>query len=133
MVSMSTSSAPSTNLSTSAATLHPSSMPTSASSATTVFPAPPLPYSDDPFYAASAAALDYFDEYGNLGEPSRKRLFDNILDVMASPPRQTAYETFCSTRSNTTLLFTDYTTKFISFNWFPVYLLLALPFRSFIT
>ncbi|KAJ7241137.1 hypothetical protein C8J57DRAFT_1477963 [Mycena rebaudengoi] len=89
-VSMSTSSAPSINLSTSAATLHPSSMPTSASSATTVFPAPPLPYSDDAFYAASAAALDHFDEYGNLGEPSRKRSFDNILDVMASPPCQTA-------------------------------------------
>ncbi|KAJ7268352.1 hypothetical protein C8J57DRAFT_1612312 [Mycena rebaudengoi] len=71
-VSMSTSSAPSTNLSASAATLHPSSMPTSTSSATTAFSAPPLPYSDDAFYATSAAALDHFDEYGNLGEPSRK-------------------------------------------------------------
>ncbi|KAJ7277752.1 hypothetical protein C8J57DRAFT_1307863 [Mycena rebaudengoi] len=90
----STTSAPSANSGASAAAWHanPSTMvPTSVSSATTsVFPAPPLPFSDDVFYAASTAALDHFNEYGNLGEPSRKRSFDNILDVMASPPRQTA-------------------------------------------
>ncbi|KAJ7260716.1 hypothetical protein C8J57DRAFT_1636840 [Mycena rebaudengoi] len=90
-VSMSTSSALSTNPSASVATWHPSSMPTSASSATTsAFPAPPLLYSDDVFYAASTAALDHFNEYGNLGEPSCKHSFDNILNAMASPLRQIA-------------------------------------------
>ncbi|KAJ7290561.1 hypothetical protein C8J57DRAFT_1493268 [Mycena rebaudengoi] len=50
MVPVSTSSTPSTNLGASAATWHPSSMPTFVSSATTsVFPILPLPYSDNVF------------------------------------------------------------------------------------
>ncbi|KAJ7266781.1 hypothetical protein C8J57DRAFT_1510872 [Mycena rebaudengoi] len=87
-------------------------MPTSASSATTsAFPAPPLLYSDDVFYAASTAALDHFNEcYGFPPAPDRPQsleaLQDQLISDVSASGLSLAHQ-LPSAPSNTSLLFVD--------------------------